>query len=272
MAETLTRPATARPPMPTIGGALAPALAKPRVMAAATMGDDSAASPGRAIADLLALLQDTLRPQRRVVHAGELIHESGDPFVKLYVLNSGIVKQVTTTPDGRQQITGFRFRGDWIGLEGMDSGVHQCDAVALDTGEVWSFRYDALLEAALRQPALLLALHRAMSGTIVRERASLMSVCTLPSDARVADFLHYWAESLACRGLRTDHITLRLTRAEIGNYLGMTLETVSRVLGRLVAAGLIAFADPGRRELAIPDVGALADLVQGALAPAPVDA
>jgi CRP/FNR family transcriptional regulator len=228
---------------------------------------DSHAQAAQQIADTLALLADTLRPARRIVHAGEAVHEAGDPFVNLYVVNSGLVKQVTTAPDGRQQISGFRFRGDWLGLEGIEGGVHTCDAIALDTGEVWSFRYEALLAAAVRQPALLLALHRAMSGTIVRERGSLMSVCTLPSDARVADFLHYWAESLARRGLRTDFITLRLTRAEIGNYLGMTLETVSRVLGRLAQAGLISFADPGRRELAIPDVGALADHVQRALAP-----
>jgi CRP/FNR family transcriptional regulator len=229
---------------------------------------DSYALAAQQIADLLGLLSDTLKPVRHMVHAGEKIYEAGDPFVKLHVLNSGLVKLVSTAADGRQQISGFKFRGDWLGLEGIDGGVHACDAVALDTGEVWSFRYDALIDAAMRQPALLLALHRAMSGTIVRDRDSLMSVCTLPSDARVADFLHYWAESLARRGLRTDYITLRLTRAEIGNYLGMTLETVSRVLGRLANAGLLAFADPGRRELSIPDVGALADYVQRALAPA----
>ena len=75
-----------------------------------------------------------------------------------------------------------------------------------------------------------------MSREIARDRDSLMSVCTLPADARVADFLRYWAESLAKRGLRTDQITLRMTRAEIGNYLGMTLETVSRALSRLARA------------------------------------
>jgi len=231
---------------------------------------DTYALAAQQISDTLALLSDTLKPVRHVVHAGDKIYEAGDPFVKLHVLNSGLVKLVSTASDGRQQISGFKFRGDWLGLEGIDGSIHACDAVALDTGEVWSFRYDALIAAATRQPALLLALHRAMSGTIVRDRDSLMSVCTLPSDARVADFLHYWAESLARRGLRTDYITLRLTRAEIGNYLGMTLETVSRVLGRLANHGLLAFADPGRRELAIPDVSALADYVQRSLAPTAV--
>jgi CRP/FNR family transcriptional regulator len=262
---------TAEPPRATLVSAYAlpaasstPQPSRPGALRAAI---DTHAQAAQQIADTLALLADALRPVKRIVHAGDAVYESGDPFTHLYVVNSGLVKHVMTAPDGRQQISGFRFRGDWLGLEGIEAGAHTCDAIALDTGEIWSFRYDALLAAAARQPALLLALHRAMSGTIVRERGSLMSVCTLPSDARVADFLHYWAESLARRGLRTDFITLRLTRAEIGNYLGMTLETVSRVLGRLANAGLLAFADPGRRELAIPDVGALADYVQRALAP-----
>jgi len=73
------------------------------------------------------------------------------------------------------------------------------------------------------------------------------SVCTLPADARVADFLRYWVDSLARRGMRTDQITLRMTRAEIGNYLGMTLESVSRALSHLARCSLIEFVEKGRR-------------------------
>jgi CRP/FNR family transcriptional regulator len=96
-----------------------------------------------------------------------------------------------------------------------------------------------------------------------------MSVCTLPADARVADFLRYWADSLAKRGMRTDQFTLRMTRAEIGNYLGMTLETVSRALSKLARDKVIAFAEKGRRDVHIPDVRALSAFVQRCLAPAP---
>ncbi len=139
----------------------------------------------------------------------------------------------------------------------------------MDTGEVWALRYDAVLAACGRHPALLAAVHEAMSGEIMRDRDSLMSVCTLPADARVADFLRYWAESLSSRGLRTDQITLRMTRAEIGNYLGITLETVSRALSKLARAQLIRFTDKGRRDIAIADVGALEDFIQRCLAPEP---
>ncbi|MBI3369546.1 MAG: helix-turn-helix domain-containing protein, partial [Burkholderiales bacterium] len=158
---------------------------------------------------------------------------------------------------GREQVVGLKFRGDWLGFDGIANGQYGSDAVAMDTGEVWAIRYDALLAACATQPRLLTLLHEAMSREIARERDSLMSVCTLPADARVADFLRGWADSLARRGLRTDQITLRMTRAEIGNYLGMTLETVSRSLSKLARDKVIAFAEKGRRDVSIPDVGAL---------------
>src|ERR1019366_1183883 len=96
-------------------------------------------------------------------------------------------------------------------------------------------------------------------------RDSLMSVCTLPADARVAEFLRYWADSLSERGMRTDQITLRMTRAEIGNYLGLTLESVSRALSKLAREDMISFVEKGRREVRIPDLGALAAFVQRSL-------
>ena len=220
------------------------------------------------IADTLKLLNEKLAPQRRVVHAGDAIYRAGERFVNLYILNSGFGKIVNLSPDGREQVVGLKFRGDWLGFDGIANSRYSCDAIAMDTGEVWVIRYDMLLAACVGQPALLTLLHEAMSREIARERDSLMSVCTLPADARVADFLRYWAESLAKCGMRTDQITLRMTRAEIGNYLGMTLETVSRALSRLARDKVIAFADKGRRDVHIPDVGALSVFVLQCLEPA----
>ncbi|MES2098260.1 MAG: Crp/Fnr family transcriptional regulator [Pseudomonadota bacterium] len=217
----------------------------------------------------LTLLNEVLAPQRRVVHAGDVIYQAGERFDNLYVLNSGFNKIVNLSPDGREQVVGLKFRGDWLGFDGIANGHYSCDAIAMDTGEVWTIRYDALLVACSSHPALLTALHEAMSREIARDRDSLMSVCTLPADARVADFLRYWAESLAKRGLRTDQITLRMTRAEIGNYLGMTLESVSRALSKLARGNVIAFAEKGRRDVQIPDVRALSAFVQQCLAPVP---
>jgi CRP/FNR family transcriptional regulator len=250
----------------------APTAARSPLCARAPVLDSDATANQRAsqhIGDTLKLLNDELAPQRRVVHAGDAIYQAGERFANLYILNSGFIKIVNLSADGREQVVGLKFRGDWLGFDGIAHGHYSCDAVAMDTGEVWVFRYDALLAACAARPALLTALHEAMSREIARDRDSLMSVCTLPADARVADFLRYWAESLARRGLRTDQITLRMTRAEIGNYLGMTLETVSRALSRLAKGELIHFAEKGRRDIRIPHVEALAEFVQRSLAPAP---
>lgn len=223
----------------------------------------------RATADRLDLLARQLEPQRRVVHAGDVIYHSGADFGKLYILNSGFCKIVNLSVDGREKVVGFKFRGDWMGFDGIADGRYACDAVAMDTGEVWTVRYDAVLAASARQPALLALIHQAMSREIARDRDSLISVCSLPADARVAEFLRYWVEALGRRGMRTDQITLRLTRAEIGNYLGMTLETVSRALSHLARSQLIQFVEKGRREIRIPRAGALSDFVRLSVAQGP---
>jgi CRP/FNR family transcriptional regulator len=216
----------------------------------------------RRIAETLELLCEAVPLQRRVVHAGDVLYQAGERFTSLHVLNSGFFKVVNLAADGREQVVGLHFKGDWLGFDGIADGRYGCDAVAIDTGEVWSVRYDDLLAACARQPEMLSALHAAMSREIGRDRDSMLSLCTLPANARVADFLRYWADSLAERGLRTDQITLRLTRAEIGNYLGMTLESVSRALSKLARESVIRFGEKCRRDIQIPEVGALTAFIQ----------
>ena len=244
------------------------AFAADRAPVAKPAGDENR-RVGQRIADTLALLAAKLAPQRRLVRAGEVIYQAGGRFDNLYILNSGFFKITTLSPDGREQVVGLKFRGDWLGFDGIAGGAYSCDAVAMDTGEVWAIPYEALLAACSGHRDLLTVLHEAMSREIAHDRDSLMSVCTLPADARVAEFLRHWADSLAKRGLRTDQIALRMTRAEIGNYLGMTLETVSRALSRLARDKVIGFSSKGRRDVHIPDVAALTAFVQRCLAPAP---
>jgi len=245
----------------------APARAVPVAARAPAGASCDSAAHIRRVAEMLALVTDAFPVQRRLVRTGDTIYQAGQPFTHLYVLNSGFVKMVNLSADGREQIVGLKFRGDWLGFDGIADAAHDCDAIAMDTGEVWAIPYDALLDACARRPRLLAALHGAMSREIVGDRNSLMSVCTLPADARVADFLRTWAQSLARRGLRTDQIMMRMTRAEIGSYLGLTLETVSRALSRLAREGLIHFADRSRRDIRIPHVAALDGFVQRCLAP-----
>jgi CRP/FNR family transcriptional regulator len=225
---------------------------------------------GQRIAETLRLVAERLPIQRRVLHAGDAVYRSGQRFTHLHIVSSGMFKVLSFSADGREQIVSLKFRGDWLGLDGIAEEVHECDAVAMDTGEVWAIPYAGLLAACPDCPQLLGALHAAMSREIATDRGSLMSVCTLPADARVAEFLRRLVETLERRGLRGDQITLRMTRAEIGNYLGVTLETVSRAISRLARCELIRFDGKGRRDLVIPDVARLAAFVQECLAAAAV--
>lgn len=226
-----------------------------------------APSPRRGhIAEMLALVSHRVPLQRRLVHIGETVYDAGGPFVHLYVVNSGFFKIVNTAADGRDQVVGLQFRGDWLGFDGIAKGHYGCDAVALDTGEVWALRFTDLLRAGAMHPALLAEMHVEMSRAIMRGRDSMLSVCTLPVVARVAGFLLNWAESVSAAGQRVDEVTLRMTRAEIGNYLGMTLESVSRALSGLVRVKVIRFTDKARRNIQIPDLRALTEFTQGKIA------
>lgn len=213
-----------------------------------------------------ALLSEKVPVQRRTLHAGEALYQAGETFDRLHLIHSGFVKVLNSAADGRDQVSALLLKGDWLGFDGIDAGRYAGDAIAMDTSEVWSMRYASLLEAGRTCPAILDALHTAMSDALARERDSLMAVCTLPADARVAEFLHGWAQSLSRRGLRTDQITLRMTRAEIGSHLGLRIESVSRAFTRLAREHIIEVGDKARREVGIPSLESLSRFVQGALA------
>lgn len=221
----------------------------------------------QAIAHTLDLAERKLPLTRRLLHAGEAVYRTGEVLQCLYLVNSGLFKTVNLAADGREQVASLHFKGDWLGFDGIADAQHGCDAVAMDVGEIWCVRYPALMQACADDLSVMALLNSAMSRQITCGRDSLLSLCTLPADARVADFLRHWAQALADRGLRNDQITLRMTRAEIGNHLGMKLETVSRALSRLAQAGLITFAAQGRREVQIHDLQALAAFVHHHLSP-----
>jgi CRP/FNR family transcriptional regulator len=217
--------------------------------------------PPPQMGDTFRLLPGYLPVARRLVHAGDKVYSAGEPFRHLYVLNSGYFKVVCTTADGREQVVGLHFRGDWLGFDGIAAGTHACDAVALETGEVWALPYGALLQACLQHPALLADLHAEMSRAITRGHDSMFSRCQLPAAARVAGFLHRWAASLGLLGLCSERITLRMTRADIGDFLGMSEETVSRAMSALAAAQVIGFSGKGRRNVVIADPRRLAEFI-----------
>jgi len=216
----------------------------------------------------LTLMEQYLSFGRRKVRAGDQVYRCGEAFDTLFLVSSGLFKIVNLAPDGREQPAGLYFKGDWLGFDGIPKGRHGCTAIALDTGEVWTIRYDALLQASAKEPMLMRVMLAAMSAQLARNRDAMLAMGTLPADARVADFLLQWAHALAERGLRTDQINVHMTRADMGNYLGLTLESVSRALSRLARCGVIEFNEKGRRDISIPNLSALSEFIQNVADPA----
>lgn len=209
----------------------------------------------------LSLIERHVPFKRRSLHDGDPVYVAGDAFGCLHLVHFGAIKTKVVAACGWQQVVSLHLKGDWVGFDGIASGYCACDAYAMDTSEIWTVCYSALLKIAEHVPELTQMLHTSMGSELARQHQWRVAMATLPADARLADFLCSWVQALALRDLRTDNMALYLTRAEIGNYLGMTLETVSRSFSRLVEFGLIAFEGKGRRNIAISDIHALVAFV-----------
>lgn len=177
--------------------------------------------------------------QRRCVHAKQHVFRAGQTRHALYLIHSGIFKTSVISEDGREKITGFRMRGDLLGLDSLDMPSHACDATALDTGEIWELPYAQLRD---RIPQFQERITALLAGEIRRDWNWMLVLGTLGADQRVITFLFDLASRLGRLGFSPNHLQLRMTRAELGNFLSLTLETVTRVLSRLQARGLIAVA------------------------------
>ncbi|HEX7270897.1 MAG TPA: helix-turn-helix domain-containing protein [Casimicrobiaceae bacterium] len=187
----------------------------------------------------LADLQEAAQGRRKI-RRGEVLYQAGDSFRAIYAVWLGFFKSYAVTEDGRGQITGFQMGGDILGLDGIDTAVHTLTVMALEDSEVCVFPYAQLGPASSHGHALQHQVHRAMSREIVREHNVMMLLGTMRAEERVATFLLNLSTRFAARGYAGAEFNLRMTREEIGSYLGLKLETVSRILSKFQEAGLIA--------------------------------
>ena len=204
---------------------------------------------------------DTLVATRRGVRRGETLFRRGDGFSSIYAVRSGFFKTVVSTSDGRDQVTGFQMAGELLGLDGIGDAAHGCDAVALEDSQVCVIPFARLEGLAHEFTSLQHQFHRVMSREIVRDHGVMLLLSSMSAEERVAAFLLNLARRLAARGFSPSVFVLRMTRAEIGAYLGLKLETVSRCFSRLHGQGVL---DVRQREVRIVDAGALRGLVAGA--------
>jgi CRP/FNR family transcriptional regulator len=182
---------------------------------------------------------DSVISNRRRIKRGSSLFSTGDKFTSLYAVRSGFFKTCVTTADGRDQVTGFQMTGEILGLDGIVSDHHSCDAVALEDAEVCVMPFDQIEALSREFTTLQHHVHKIMSREIVRDHGVMLLLGSMRAEERLAAFLLNLVNRLHARGFSQSELILRMTREEIGSYLGMKLETVSRTFSKFVADDII---------------------------------
>lgn len=192
---------------------------------------------------------------RRRIQCKQLLYRAGQPARNVFLVQAGTFKTSLVVEDGREQVTGFQLRGDMLGLESIDRTDFACDAVALDLGEVLEVPRAYLVD---HSDVLMPHVAGLLAKELRRQWRWTLALRTLDSEQRVVVFLLDLAERFTALGHSPAQLLLRMTRAELGNFLSLSLETVVRVMSRLDAAGLIAV---NYRDVTLIDEPALRSLV-----------
>ena len=182
---------------------------------------------------------DEMITVRHKLKRHEALFHTGDNFTGLYAIRSGFFKTSTALEFGREQITGFQMPGEILGLDGILNDHHSCNAIALQDAEVCALPLDRIAELSSLAIRLQHHVHKIMSREIVQEQDVMLMLGSMRSDERLAAFLLNLVARLHDRGFSRTDVILQMTREDIGSYLGMTLETVSRIFARLIEQGLV---------------------------------
>ncbi len=197
---------------------------------------------------------DALLERRIRLRKGDTLYRAGDAFNALYAIRIGSLKTTVRIEDGREQVSGYHMLGDIIGLDGVGTDRHGCQAIALEDSDVCVLPFERIEELARAVPPLQHNLHRLLAKEIARDQGMMLLLGTMRAGERLAAFLISLAERYGRRGYSTTEYVLRMTREEIGSYLGIKLETVSRMFSRFQDEGLIRVQG---REVKLLDPAAL---------------
>ncbi len=201
---------------------------------------------------------DRMIDRRRTVKRSEQLFRSGTSLHSLYAIRSGFMKSSVLHDDGREQVAGFHMMGELMGMDAIGTGKHLCDAVALEDSEVCEIPLQDLEKLSREIPSLHQHFNRVMSREITRDYGVMLLLGSMRAEERLATFLLNLSQRFAARGYSATEFHLRMTREEIGSYLGLKLETVSRALSHFQAQGLVTVQN---KHLRILKIDSLRELV-----------
>ena len=182
---------------------------------------------------------DDIIQRKRPMQKSTQLTEAGQKFTSLYAVRSGSFKSYISAKDGEQQITGFHLPGDIIGFDGLQENQYQSFTQALETSMVCEIPYETLDQMAAQLPTLRRQMMKMMSNEIQQDHNLMMLLNKRTAEERISHFILHLSQRFAARGFSSKEFHLTMTRNEIGNYLGLTVETVSRLLSRFQKEGLI---------------------------------
>jgi len=200
---------------------------------------------------------------RRKLALGESLYRAGERFDNVYAVWTGFFKTCVTSKGGREQVTGFQMAGELMGLDGIASRRHEVDAIAIEDSQVCVIPFVEFEALSSEVVTLQQQFHRIMSSEIVRSHGVMLLLGSMYAEERLAAFLLNLMHRLRARGFSQSSVYLRMSREEIGSYLGLTVETVSRTFSKLQAAGLLFVR---KRQIQITDPVGLQQLVDDAVA------
>jgi CRP/FNR family transcriptional regulator len=201
---------------------------------------------------------DSIVKRARPLHRGDYLFRNGERFRSLYVVKTGSVKTYAPSEEGGEQVLGFHLPGELIGLDAIDKEVHACSAKVLETSAICEVPFSRFEELSSTIPSLQHQMYRLLSKEIGQETEILLLLGKKSADERLAAFLLSMSRRLRKRGLSPTDFYLSMSRHEIGNYLGLAVETVSRLFTRFQDEGLLKV---DRKHVELLDLEALEAIV-----------
>jgi CRP/FNR family transcriptional regulator len=196
--------------------------------------------------------------RKRPLQRGEYLYRTGSTLQSIFAVRTGFLKSSVLHDDGREQVAGFHMMGELLGLDAIGSGNHMCDAVALEDSEVCEIPFKELERLGREIPTLQQHFHRIMSREITRDYGVMLLLGSMRAEERLAAFLLNLSQRFVARGYSSTQFVLRMRREEIGSYLGLKLETVSRAFSSFQNEGLIVVHG---KDIDIRDIGRIRSML-----------
>jgi len=194
------------------------------------------------------------------LHKGEYLFRVNDPFTSVYAVRSGAVKTITISENGDEQVTGFYLPGEVLGMDGLATNIHSNSVLALETSSLCEIPFNRLEELSVQLPSLQRHFLQLMSREITQEQQMITMLNKNNAESRIASLLLSISARNSSRNLSASSFLLPMSRTDLGNFLGLTIETVSRSFARLQKNNLV---NVDKKEITIKDIAALQHLAKG---------